>query len=445
METSPNGLDLVLKNVQLLGGDGERFDIGIDNGHITELGEGLSGAESMDMGGLCVMPGVVDTQVHFRDPGLTHKEDLESGSRAAIMGGVTTFFDMPNTVPNTTTETRLTEKRALARNRSWADYGFFIGASEENVDELRALEKLPGCPGIKIFMGSSTGSLLVEEDSALEAVLANGFRPCPVHAEDEARLRKRKAEFGSEVTVLQHPDIRDAEAARFATARLIDLCRKTGRPIHVLHVSTADELPLLKAAKAEGLPITCEVTPQHLALSAPSAYEQHGSHAQMNPPIRSESHRLALWEALGEGLFDVFGSDHAPHTIEEKAKDYPNSPSGIPGVQTMLPWLLTWAAQGKLPYSQIIEMACRRPAELYGIEKKGQIAIGFDADLVFVNPTETWTVEPRWLQSKCGWSPFLGAEMQGKIRHVLLRGNFVVLNESLCGLPIGRAVSFDWK
>lgn len=445
MLTSPNGLDLVLKNVQTLGENGPRFDIGIDNGIITEIGPNLAGREEQDMAGLCVMPGVIDTQVHFRDPGLTHKEDLESGSRAAIMGGVTTFFDMPNTVPNTTTEELLAEKRVLARNRAWADFGFFVGASPENVGKLKTLEKLPGCPGIKIFMGSSTGSLLVEDDSLLDSVLRDGVRPCPVHAEDEARLRARKEEFGPNVTVLQHPDIRDAEAARLATARIIELCRKTRRPIHVLHISTADELPLLKAAKAEGLPITCEVTPQHLALSAPTAYEQHRTHAQMNPPIRDESHRQAIWQALGEGLFDVFGSDHAPHTLEEKAKPYPNSPSGIPGVQTLLPWLLTWAAEGKLSYQQLIQMACRRPAELYGIERKGQIAVGFDADLVFVNPNEPWTVEPRWLQCKCGWSPFIGAEMRGKIHHVLLRGNFVVQNGSLCGLPIGRAVSFTWK
>ncbi|HXH61175.1 MAG TPA: dihydroorotase [Fimbriimonadaceae bacterium] len=421
-------------------------DVGVRAGRIEEVGD-LSGAEAektIDARGLHVLPGVIDTQVHFREPGLTHKEDIAHGSLAAAMGGVTTYFEMPNTDPPTTTEEALEQKLDIAKRTSYANYAFFIGASRENVDELRALEALPGTPGVKIFAGSSTGTLLVDDEELLEQVLRNGARPCPVHSEDEERLRERKKLIDDDPDVRKHPYFRDAEAARLSTERLIRLCEKTRRPVHILHVSTLDELPLLKDAKKRGLPITCEVTPQHLYYDA-SAYETLGSRVQMNPPIRAEEHRMALWNALEEGLFDVFGSDHAPHTIEEKEKPYPQSPSGMPGVQTMLPVLLNWCTSGRLTVEKVVKMACERPADLYGVKNKGRIAAGYDADLAIVDLSGSFTIDKSWLKSKCGWSPFEGVELTGRPVHTVVSGTVVVEDSAPTEMKSGRMVQFTWK
>lgn len=420
------------------------MDLGIRDGKIVALGEleRDTSDETISARGLTVMPGVIDTQVHFREPGMEHKEDLESGSRAAIFGGVTTFFEMPNTNPTTSTREALEDKLRRAEGRTWCDHGFFVGATTDNAEQLEELEMLPGTPGVKIFMGSSTGTLLVELDDHLRSVLRHGKRRCPIHAEDEARLRERKhlAE-----TVHDHPVWRDPEAARLATERIIRLCEETGRPVHVLHVSTEIELSLLLRAKQQGLPVTCEVTPQHLSLSAPDCYDRLGTFAQMNPPIRSEEHRQALWIAVKHGLFDVFGSDHAPHTIEEKQRIYPGSPSGMPGVQTLLPVLHTWVAKGELTFSRLIAMACENPALLYGIAGKGFLREGYDADFVLLDREAKWTVEEGWLQSKCGWSPYLGTEMVGKVVRTVVRGHTVMADGQTVGTPIGQSARYDWK
>lgn len=440
--------DLIVRGGTLVTSGGEiRGDLGVRDGRIAEIGDlaAREAAQVLDADGLHVLPGVIDTQVHFREPGLEHKEDIESGSRAAICGGVTTFFEMPNTQPPTTTREALEDKLTRAEGRAWSDFAFFVGASPDNARQLGELELLPGTPGVKIFMGSSTGSLLVDDEDVLREVLRHGKRPCPVHAEDEARLRERKGLAGDRPDVGMHPFLRDPEAARLATERLIRLCEETGRPVHVLHVSTADELPMLLEAKQRGLPVTCEITPQHLSFEAPECYEKLGSRAQMNPPLRAKEHRQGLWLAFKHGLFDVIGSDHAPHTIEEKSRPYPLSPSGMPGVQTLLPVMLDWVNRGEVELAKVVRMTSEAPAHLYGIKNKGRIAEGFDADLAIIDLRKEFEVTPRWLQSKCGWSPFEGMRLRGYPAHTVLRGEVIVREGELIGKPGGRAVEFSWK
>jgi dihydroorotase len=436
--------DTLIRHARLIRSDLDSVgDLGISDGRIAAIGD-LSGAQAetvVDAHGLCLMGGVIDTQVHFREPGLEHKEDLESGTRAAIMGGVTAILEMPNTNPPTTTESALRDKLRRAEGRAWCDYGFFVGASTDNIDELGYLENLPGVPGIKIFVGSSTGSLLVEDEEHLRAVLRNGRKRCPVHAEDEQRNRERKALISDHPHPREHPYLRDEESARLATARLIRLAGEAHRPLHVLHVTTAQEPPLIAEAKRSGQDVTAEVTPQHLYFSA-EVYERLGTLAQMNPPIRSREHTEALWQALAAGVFDVFGSDHAPHTLEEKSQPYPKSPSGMPGVQTMLPVLLTFAAQGRLSLQTISRMACETPARLYNMVGKGRMDVGYDADLVLFDPEATYRFERSMVQSKCGWSPFESETLTGRIEHVFLAGEHVVHSGGLAGTPRGRRITF---
>ncbi|MEX2244013.1 MAG: dihydroorotase [Fimbriimonadaceae bacterium] len=439
--------DLLVRGGTVVSSAGtERADVGVSGGKVLAVGD-LADAEAsdvLDAVGLHVLPGVIDTQVHFREPGLTHKEDIEHGSLSAVMGGVTTYFEMPNTDPPTTTQDALADKLERANQTSWANYAFFIGASGSNVEGLAELEMLPGTPGVKIFAGSSTGTLLVEDEELLRQVLLNGRRPCPVHSEDEARLRERKLLLSDEPHVREHAFVRDAETARKSTERMVRLCRETGRPVHILHVSTLDELPILREAKQSGLPITCEATPQHLTFTDKD-YEALGTLVQMNPPIRSEEHGLAIWDALEKGLFDVFGSDHAPHTMEEKSQPYPKSPSGMPGVQTMLPVLLDFCSRDRLTLGQVVAMTSERPAELYGVRGKGRIAVGFDADLAIVDLSATLHVTNDWIKSKSGWSPFSGRALKGSPVHTVVQGHLAVKDGQPSAAHKGRIVGFDWK
>ena len=437
--------DLIIKNGTIVtSADAANGDIGIRDGKIAEIGNLSSAAarEVLDAENLWVLPGLIDTQVHFREPGLEHKEDLESGTRAALVGGVTGILEMPNTNPNTTTAATLTDKLIRAKGRAWCNYGFFVGASTENIDSLHTLELLPGTPGIKIFMGSSTGSLLVSEDDDLRKVLSEVSKRCPIHAEDEPRNRERKALISDHPHPREHPFLRDAESAKIATQRILRISQETGRPVHILHVSTADEPPLIAEAKAAGLGTTAEVTPQHLYFAAPDCYDRLGTLVQMNPPIRSAEHREGLWKALDAGVFDVFGSDHAPHTLEEKALPYPKSPSGMPGVQTMLNVLLTFVSQGRLSASKLVAMACESPARLYNIQGKGQLKVGFDADITLVDPKRKAVFERAMVQSKCGWSPYEGETLTGWVEHVVLAGEMVVRNGELVGSPAGQMMQF---
>ncbi|MBS1723878.1 MAG: dihydroorotase [Armatimonadetes bacterium] len=425
----------------------EVSDVGIVEGRIAALGSIRpdEAGEVVDVTGLHILPGVIDSQVHFREPGLTHKEDLESGSRAAVMGGVTSFFDEPNVEPTTTTRAALEDKIDVARGRIWCNAAFWVGASNDNLDELAELEMLPGTPGVgEVFMGSSTGPLLVADDASLLKVLQNGTRPVAIHAEDEFRLRERKALLSEHPHVREHPNLRDVESSRLATERVLRLSRQTGRRVHVLHVSTADELPLLARAKEEGLGTTCEVTPQHLSFTD-ADYESLGTKIQMNTPIRDATHQASLWNAVRTGLFDVLGSDHAPHTNEEKSRPYPGSPSGIPGVQTMLPVMLDWVTKGALTLSRLIEMTSRNPARIFGVRDRGSITVGHWADIAVVDLGATFEVTQRWLQSKCAWSPFEGRTLHGKPIHTLVNGSFAVRDGQLLESGLGRIVDFDWK
>lgn len=416
-----------------------RADIGVQGGRIAAIGATGDAGERIDCTGLDILPGVIDTQVHFREPGLEHKEDLESGSRAAVLGGVTAVFEMPNTNPNTDTADRVADKLARARDRMWCDHAFYIGATAANAPELAELERLPGTAGVKIFMGASTGSLLVAEDGELARVLASGHRRVAIHAEDEARMQARSGERvpGDPSS---HPVWRDDESAILATRRILRLAREAKRRIHVLHVTTPAELELLAQHKDVA---SCEVTPQHLTLAAEQAYPELGSYAQMNPPIRSAAHRDGLWHWLNQGVPDVIGSDHAPHTIEEKAKPYPDSPSGMPGVQTLLPLLLDHVANGRLTMARLIDLTSAGAQRIFGIVGKGRIATGYDADLTIVDTRAQWTIEERWLASRCGWSPFTGKRLTGKPVGTIVRGRRVMWDGDLADSAHGRPVRFE--
>lgn len=440
--------DLVLRGGTVVSSQGGlRADLGVSGGRIEVVGEvpAGTGKEEVDITGLHVLPGVIDTQVHFREPGMEHKETIESGSRAAAAGGVTTYFEMPNTNPATVTAELLQDKVNRGRMTSWVDFGFFVGATADNASDLGDLEMMPGTPGVKVFVGSSTGSLLVDSEEVLREVMKHGSRPMPLHCEDESRLRERKVLLSGMPHAREHPYIRDAEAAVIATRKVIRLSRETSRPVHILHISTMEELPLLAAAKAEGLPVTCEVTPNHLTFDS-GDYETLGTKLQMNPPVRSKEHQKAIWQAVRDGLFDVFGSDHAPHTEQEKALAYPSSPSGMPGVQTLLPVMLDWVNKGALSLSEFVRMACERPAQLYGIERKGFITLGMDADFAIVDLAGEFEVTRTWLQSKCGWSPLEGRVLKGFPLHTVVRGQFAMRDGELVGYPgMGRAAQFNWK
>lgn len=423
-------------------GDLKELDVGVSGGRIVELGSlgQASAAQRFDARGLVVFPGVIDSQVHFREPGMAHKEDLESGTRAAALGGVTTIFEMPNTKPSTTTAEALADKLDRARGRAWVDHAFFMGAATENAEQLAELEWLPGCAGVKIFMGSSTGSLLVEDDSTLLRVLKSGRRRVAVHCEDEARLRERRHlvdEAPGDPAL--HPVWRDVETALRATQRLLKLARQAGRRVHVLHVTTAAEMALLAQNKDLA---SVEVTPQHLTLSAPECYQRLGTRAQMNPPIREAEHQAALWKAVATGVVDVVGSDHAPHTQEEKARSYPASPSGMPGVQTILPVLLDHAAHGRLSLARVADLLAMGPARVYGLARKGRLAVGCDADLTIVDPSLKHEVRDEDQASRVGWSPYAGQVLTGGPVGSFVRGRQVLRGREIIGDPAGQPVSF---
>lgn len=434
--------DLVIRNGMVATPNGiEAIDIGVRGGKIVALGT-LSLAEtaqSFDANGLTVLPGVIDTQVHFREPGLEHKEDLASGTAAAAMGGVTAVFEMPNTKPSTATTEELNDKLKRAAGRAHCDYAFYVGATAENVEMLPELEKLPGCAGVKLFMGASTGDLLVADDATLERVLRHGKRRMAVHCEDEYRMRDRKhlTEVAG-ATAHLHPEWRDAESALIATRRLVTLARKVGRRVHVLHVTTWQEMDYLVDHKDIA---TVETTPQHLTLAAPDCYDRLGTYAQMNPPIRSAEHRDGLWRALRAGVVDVIGSDHAPHTKEEKAKPYPQSPSGMPGVQTLLPLLLDHMNQGRLSLQRLIDLTSAGAQRIFGLTAKGRIALGYDADFTVVDLKAKKIIEDSWLQSKCGWSPFTGMTVTGWPMATIIRGRFAMRDGELQA-PIGAPLRF---
>jgi dihydroorotase len=434
--------DLAIRGGTIVSHDGiVPGDIGVRDGRIAAIGvvPRDNSAVEFAAAGLHVMPGVIDTQVHFREPGLEHKEDLATGTAAAVLGGVTTVFEMPNTKPSTSTAEAIADKVRRAGGRAHTDFAFFVGATGDNTAALASLERLPGCCGIKIFMGASTGDLLVDDDKRLAEILRNGSRRVAVHAEDEPRLRQRKSIAASGGGAELHPVWRDAESARLATERLLRLARQYGRRVHVLHVTTADEMPLLAQNRDIA---TVEVTPQHLTLAAPECYERLGTFAQMNPPIRDTLHRDGLWAGLRAGIVDVIGSDHAPHTRDEKAKPYPDSPSGMPGVQTLLPLMLDHVNAGRLGLLRLMDLTSAGPARVYGMAAKGRIAVGYDADFTLVDLARRQRIEESWLASRCGWSPFTGMTVTGWPIATILRGH-VAMRDGELGMATGQPVRFQ--
>ena len=431
-------LKLTGGTVHLPGGSA-RVDIGVRDGKIVAIGAQGDAGETIDCTGLDVLPGVIDSQVHFREPGLEAKEDLESGSRAAVLGGVTAVFEMPNTKPNTDSADAVNDKLARARDRMWCDHAFYVGATNNNAADLADLERMPGTAGVKIFMGASTGDLLVSDDANLARVLASGHRRVAIHAEDEFRMNDREGERVAG-DPSSHPVWRDDESAILATRRILKLAREARRRIHVLHVTTPAELELLAQHKDIA---TCEVTPQHLTLAAEEDYPRLGTYAQMNPPVRDKAHRDGLWHWLNQGVPDVLGSDHAPHTIEEKAKPYPASPSGMPGVQTLLPLLLDHVAKGRTTLQRLIDLTSAGPQRVFGLVGKGRIAAGYDADFTVVDLKAKWTVEESWLASRCGWSPFTGDQLTGKPIGTIIRGRQVMWDGQLANAAHGRPVRFE--
>ncbi|SFF75039.1 dihydroorotase [Novosphingobium sp. CF614] len=434
-----NAPELVLAGglVHTPGGAGVA-DVAVRDGRILGIGSYPDAARRIDCAGLDVLPGVIDSQVHFREPGLEHKEDLETGSRAAVMGGVTAVFEMPNTNPNTDTLMRVHDKLERARHRMYCDHAFYVGATADNAGELAELERIPGTAGVKIFMGASTGSLLVAEDEQLARVLAHGRRRVAVHAEDEARMQARLGER-VEGDPSSHPVWRDDESALRATTRILRLAREARRPIHVLHVTTPAELELIARHRDIA---TCEVTPQHLTLAAEDAYPRLGTFAQMNPPIRSAAHREGLWHWLRQGVPDVLGSDHAPHTREEKARSYPASPSGMPGVQTMLPLMLDHVAKGRMTLERLIDMTSSGVQRVFGLVGKGRIAAGYDADFTVIDRKGRFTVTEDWVESRCGWSPFTGMELDGRVVGTIVRGHAAMWEGQLANQALGEPLRF---
>ncbi|KQT60833.1 dihydroorotase [Methylobacterium sp. Leaf456] len=434
--------DLVLAGGTLVNHDGATLaDLGIRDGRVAAIGDlsNAATAERRDCRGLHLLPGFIDSQVHFREPGLDHKEDLETGSRAAVMGGVTAVFEMPNTNPQTTTAQALADKVARAHHRMHCDFAFWVGGTHENAGEVASLERLPGAAGIKVFVGSSTGSLLVEDDAGVREILKNIRRRAAFHSEDEPMLRERK-ELRVPGDPASHPVWRSPEVAVKATRRLIALARETGARIHILHISTQDEMPILAAAKDVA---SVEVTPHHLTLDGTEAYARLGTLVQMNPPVRDAAHRDGIWRGLAQGVVDVLGSDHAPHTLEEKAKPYPDSPSGMTGVQTLVPIMLDHVAAGRLSLARLVDLTSAGPKRLFGIARKGRLALGYDADVTVVDLKRRETIRNAWIASKCGWTPYDGVTVTGWPVGTLVRGVPVMWQGELANPSRGEAVVFE--
>lgn len=434
--------DLVLKGGTIVNQDGIGVcDIGIVGPHVTALGSLAPNAagQVIDMTGLHILPGVIDTQVHFREPGGEHKEDLETGSRAAVLGGVTAVFEMPNTNPTTTTDTALQDKISRARNRMFCDFAFYVGGTHENIDALPELERMEGAAGVKVFIGSSTGNLLVDDDEGLKHILSKIQRRAAFHSEDEHRLRARKEErIANDPS--SHAIWRDTIAAMNSTEKLVSFAREAGKRIHVLHISTAEEMQFLANHKDVA---SVEATPQHLTLTAPEAYETLGTKAQMNPPVRDQKHCDMLWWGLQNGVVDVLGSDHAPHTLEEKALPYPESPSGMPGVQTLVPLMLDHVNAGRLSLERLVDLTSHGPQRLFQIAGKGRIAVGYDADFTIVDLKRKKTITKDWLASRCGWSPFEGREVTGWPIGTFIRGRKVMWDGDIIEQAGGQPVRFQ--
>lgn len=439
----PSSFDTILINgTAVLPAGTMQADIGIKDGKIAAIGDlkTAKAAQITDCTGLHILPGVIDTQVHFREPGLDHKENLETGMMAAAAGGVTAIFEMPNTNPLTTSPETFRDKMTRAHRAAWTDYAFYLGATADNAQHLKEWQTMEGVCGIKIFMGSSTGNLLVVEDSDIENILNNIDRVLASHCEDEKMmLHNKTAILGDSTDVAMHHVWRSEEGCLKATERLVNLARKTGKRVHILHVTTQQEMEYLAQHKDVA---SVEVLANHLTLHAPDCYQQLGTKAQQNPPIREKHHQEALWRGIEDGTVDILGSDHAPHTLEEKSQTYPKSPSGTPGVQTLVPIMLNHINNGKLTLERFVDLTAYGPHRIHQIANKGRIAMGYDADFTIVDLKAKRTITHAQQKSRCGWTPFDGKPVTGWPIMTIIRGHIVMRDDTLLGPPIGKPVRF---
>jgi dihydroorotase len=435
---------LLLRNGTVVLPWGEvQADIGVSNGHIAAIGHNLGiAAQTFDAAHLHVLPGIIDPHVHLRDGGqggIPGVEDMRSGTLGAVLGGVTSVFDMPNTTPAATDAATLTAKHDYIQGHAYCDVGIYVGATKENAEQLGAFETMPGVCAIKVFAGSSTGNLLVEDDASIERVMRSGRRRIAFHSEDEYRLQERKPMFKSGDPYSNHAIWRDVECAFLGTRRIMALARKTNRPAHILHVSTAEELEYMKGFKDIG---SVEVLLNHLVQSAPDVYERLGAYGVMNPPLRDARHMQAAWAAVADGTVDTIGSDHAPHSRAAKEKPWPDCAAGLTGVQTLLPMMLEQVSKTRLTLSRLVDLMSAGPARIYGAVNKGRIAAGYDADFSIVDLRATRRIENSWIASQCGWTPFDGISVTGWPVATIVRGTVVMRDGAVTEAPMGAPVAF---
>ncbi len=439
---SAENYDLLLKGGTCVFAWGEaEADIGVRGGKIATIGApgNATATEVIDARNLQILPGLIDPHVHLRDPGNAAVESIPTGTRAAVLGGITTLFDQPNTKPPVVDAATVAWKQEYAATHSYTDFGFYVGASKSNIAELAALETRSGVCAVKVFAGSSTGDLLVEDDVSIEAVMRSGHRRIAYHSEDEYRLQARKHLFKSGDPYRSHMEWRDPECAALGTRRIMALARKTGRPAHILHMSAEEEFPIVADYRDVG---TCEVLVNHLTQIAPECYDTLGGFAVMNPPIRDRRHYEAAWRAVREGLVDCIGSDHAPHPYESKLKPWPELPSGLTGVQTAVPVMLDHVAKGRLSLMRMVDLMAAGPARIYGAVTKGRIAQGYDADFTIVDRNARRTITNQWIASPVGWTPFDGMQVQGWPVATIVGGRLVMREDQIVAEPGGKLVIF---
>jgi dihydroorotase len=442
---------ILIKNAKIVN-EGVIFegDVLIENDLIVEVNDSISLKTSdckvIDAEGNYLIPGAIDDQVHFREPGLTHKGDIESESRAAVAGGITSFIEQPNTVPNAVTQEILEDKYQIAAVKSFANYSFMMGATNDNLEEV--LKTNPkNVAGIKIFLGSSTGNMLVDNEATLEKIFSSTQMLIAVHCEDETTIQNNlarfKEQYGEDVPVTAHHLIRSAEACYLSSSKAVALAKKTGARLHIFHLSTAKEMELFtNKIPLEDKKITAEVCVHHLWFTDED-YKTKGNFIKWNPAVKTADDRKELWKALNDGRIDVVATDHAPHTKEEKKQSYLNAPSGGPLVQHAVIAMFEAHHQGKITVEKIVEKMCHNPAKIFKIEKRGFVKEGYFADLVIVNPSLPWSVKPENILAKCGWSPFENYTFKSRITHTFVNGELVYNNFKVKDIRAGKRLLFD--
>jgi len=436
-------MSLLLKNGQVCYNDElQNLDILIEDNKIKKIDKNIPDGphEVKDCAGLTIFPGFIDTHVHFREPGHPKKETLESGSRAAVMGGITGIFEMPNTSPITDNEGALNDKLSRAKDNMHCNYAFYFGATNENSDKLDFLKGFDGCCGVKMFVGSSTGDLLVKDDFYIEQVIKNSPRIVSIHSEDEDMLMSRKSTI-EEGNVKSHYKWRSVDCAVSSTKKLIELSDKYKKNIHILHITTKDEVDYVRDKKPTHT--TLETTPQHLSLYAPDIYDQLDTFAQINPPIRTKEHSDGIWKGVEDNLISIIGSDHSPHTIEEKKQPYPKSPSGMPGTQTIGLIMTDYFLKGKINLKKLVQLLCINPCKIFGIKNRGALEVGHIADLTIYKLNQKFTIKDEWIESNCGWTPFNGANIDVSPSGTVISGKIVVWNQELILKSSGQPYSFN--